>query len=67
VELVDDIQKVLIQKSELLKCTVKAYLFSLGNELLGLLGKSTLNPWQAFILVLLQQLVPASPVRSSLP
>jgi hypothetical protein len=53
VELVDHIEKTLIQKRELLKSTVKAYLFSLGNELLGLLGKSTLNLGQTFILMLL--------------
>jgi hypothetical protein len=53
VQLVDDIQKVLIQKSELLKGTVKADLFSLGNELLGLLCESTLDLGQTFILMLL--------------
>jgi hypothetical protein len=53
VQLVDDIQKVLIEQRELLKSTVKAYLFGLGNELLGLLCESTLNLGQTFILMLL--------------
>jgi len=53
VELVDDIQKVLIKERELLESTVKANLFSLGNELLGLLCESTLNLGQTFILMLL--------------
>jgi hypothetical protein len=53
VELVDHIEKILIQKCELLKSTVKAYLFGLGNELLGLLCESTLNLGQTFILMLL--------------
>ena len=52
-ELIDYVQKILIQKRELLKSTIKAYLFSLGNELLGLLCESTLNLGQAFILMLL--------------
>jgi hypothetical protein len=53
VELVYDVEKILIQKCELLKSTVKAYLFGLGNELLGLLCESTLNLGQTFILMLL--------------
>jgi len=52
-ELVYDIEQILVKEGELLKSTVKAYLFSLGNELLGLLCQSTLNLWQTFILMLL--------------
>jgi hypothetical protein len=52
VELVDHIEKILVEQGELLKGTVKANLFSLGNELLGLLCESTLNLGQTFILML---------------
>ena len=53
VELTDDIQQILIQERELLKSTVKADAFCLGNELLGLLGQSTLHTWDIGILMLL--------------